>query len=80
MAIAYIVMSSFPFWAIPIGLILIEQANRARVRHERGKMIFAFTVAMLFLVGSGVFFYLGGHKNVAPAFRAYREGKLDYLK
>ncbi len=80
MAIAYLVMSSFPFWAIPLGIILLEQANRSRMRQERGKMLFALAVAFVFFAGSAVFFYLGGHKNVSPAFRAYREGKLGFYK
>ena len=80
MAIAYLVMSSFPFWAIPLGLILLEQANRSRVRHERGRMLFALITALIFFTGSGLFFYFGGHKNVSPAFRAYREGKLEFYK
>ena len=80
MAIAYLVMSSFPFWAIPLGLILLEQANRSRLRRERGRMLFALGTSLIFFAGSAVFFYLGGHKNVSPAFRAYREGKINFYK
>jgi hypothetical protein len=66
------VISSFPFWAIPVALLLFERAYHAHLRRETGKKYFAIFCALLFLAGSGLFFYFDGYKNMEPAFRVLK--------
>lgn len=48
------------------------------MRKERQKFLTTLGFALIMFAGSALFFYLGGHKNISPAFRAYRDGKIEW--
>ena len=68
MAILYFIAVSTPFWAIPLGLILLEQANRKRLLRQKVPMWTAIIVALMLFAISGFFIYIGGYKEAIPAF------------
>jgi hypothetical protein len=50
----------FPYWAIPVILVLVETALFAKRRRRTGLMIACLTFAVLFVLTVGVWFYYRG--------------------
>ena len=55
-----------PFWAIPLGIFLLELANRNRMRKSFMQAWTAFIVAIILFLMSAAFMYFGGYNSVEP--------------
>lgn len=78
-AFAYLVACVFPFWAIPIAFLFLEQGNRKRLMGKRYAMWLNFFWSFLLILLSVLFFYFGLHKNIRPALKVFREGNIRTL-
>gem|GEM_PF-1441956 len=61
----YILIRTYPFWAIPTGIALITAAIRTKKGSKSKKLLYSF-LGLLFLASSTYFLILEGHKTAVP--------------
>lgn len=62
----YIIIRTFPFWAIPTGIALIFGALDPK---SSGKKKLVYAISGIVLIGSSVFFLIAkGHETAVPFF------------
>jgi hypothetical protein len=61
----YILVRTFPFWAIPVGIALITAALRGKSGHKKKKFLYIAT-GLILLGGSAVFLIEQGHVQAVP--------------
>jgi hypothetical protein len=55
----YFIADLYPWWGIPLALILLEAANRNRRRSERKQFLIKSIIAVVLIALGGGYFYLG---------------------
>ena len=65
-ALVYFFADYYPWWGIPIGLILAEVANGHRRRGERKAMIKYLSVSFIFLALAAAYIFFDGMQNLRP--------------
>jgi uncharacterized membrane protein YedE/YeeE len=61
----YILVRTFPFWAIPIGIGLITAAVRSKKGSGKKKIVY-LVLGVTLMVGSALFLYEQGHFSAVP--------------
>jgi type II secretory pathway component PulM len=67
LTILYFIVEVFPWWAIPLALILVELAFHFRRTARTGKAVLCILTAFTLVVLTGVFIWENGVQNVRPA-------------
>jgi hypothetical protein len=65
-ALVYFFADYYPWWGIPIGLILAEVANGHRRRGNRKAMFKYLSVSFIFLGLAAAYIFYNGMQNLRP--------------
>ncbi len=64
----YILIRTFPFWALPLGLFFLIAFARKKTRPKGKSAIFMIVFSTSLLTGSVIFLLKRGHVNAVPFF------------
>jgi uncharacterized membrane protein YqhA len=70
----YILIRTYPFWAIPLGVALLTAAIKTRKGSAKKKMMYIF-ISISLLMSSGFFLYHKGHMTAVPFFHQLIHGQ-----
>ena len=65
-AVIYFLADLYPWWGIPIALILAELANNYRRHGNRKKMVLYISISSIFLGLAVAYFALNGMERMRP--------------
>lgn len=65
--IFYFLADLYPWWGIPLGLILAELGNKYRRSGNRQKMFRCMTASVILLALAAAYFVFNGKKYIRPA-------------
>jgi len=64
--VIYFLADLYPWWGIPLGLILAELANYFRRHGNRKKMILYLSISFVLFALAGAYFVFNGMERVRP--------------
>lgn len=67
LSILYFIIEIYPWWAIPLALILVELSAHFKRTGRGGKAIGCLLSAVALIVGAGYFIWANGIQNARPA-------------
>ena len=72
MSYAYLIISVYPFWALPLAFIFFELGNRSRTKGFVKSMSFYYFACLFLLFFVGVYIYYEGYRDLKPIFNLIR--------
>lgn len=66
-SVLYFIIELYPWWAIPLALIMVEIGMHFRRTARPGKAVLCVLIAGILVLLAGVFIWYNGVQNVRPA-------------
>jgi type II secretory pathway component PulM len=73
MSALYFIVEVFPWWAIPLALILVELAAHFRRTARAGKAVLCLLTAITLVALTGFFIWENGPRNARNAMQRYEK-------